>query len=52
LQKPLGGYRLAIEFSDDTIGERDFSSIVGEPGPLLEPLKDLPTSVACSSRTA
>ena len=22
--KALGGYRLAIEFSDDTIGERDF----------------------------
>jgi hypothetical protein len=40
IAKPLGGYRLAIEFSDDTIGERDFSFIVGEPGPLLEPLKD------------
>ena len=38
--KPLGGYRLAIEFSDDTIGERDFSFIAGENGPMLEPLKD------------
>ncbi len=38
--KPLGGYRLAIEFSDDTIGERDFCYIASETGPLLEPLKD------------
>ena len=38
--KPLGGYRLAIEFSDDTIGERDFSFIAREAGPMLEPLKD------------
>jgi hypothetical protein len=38
--KPLGGHRLTIEFSDDTIGERDFSSIVGESGSMLEPLKD------------
>jgi hypothetical protein len=38
--KPLGGHRLAIEFSDDTIGERDFSSIVSESGSMLEPLKD------------
>ena len=38
--KPLGGYRLAIEFSDDTIGERDFSFITGESGPMLDPLKD------------
>jgi hypothetical protein len=38
--KPLGGYRLAIEFSDDTIGERDFSFIASETGPMLEPLKD------------
>lgn len=39
--KPLGGYRLAIEFSDDTMGERDFSFITSETGPMLEPLKDL-----------
>ena len=38
--KPLGGYRLAIEFSDDTMGERDFSFITRETGPMLEPLKD------------
>jgi hypothetical protein len=38
--KPLGAYRLRLEFSDDTIGERDFSFIMGEAGPMLEPLKD------------
>ncbi len=38
--KPLGAYRLMVEFSDDTIGERDFSFITGESGPMLEPLKD------------
>ncbi len=38
--KPLGGYRLAIEFSDDTMGERDFSFITSETGPMLQPLKD------------
>jgi hypothetical protein len=39
--KVLGDYRLAIEFSDDTIGERDFSFIKNENGPMLEPLKEL-----------
>jgi hypothetical protein len=38
--KPLGGHRLMIEFSDDMAGERDFSFITGETGPMLEPLKD------------
>jgi len=38
--KAVGGYRLAIEFSDDTVGERDFSFITDETGPMLEPLKD------------
>jgi Protein of unknown function (DUF2442) len=39
--KPLGGYRLAIEFSNDTAGERDFSFITTEKtGPMAEPLKD------------
>ena len=28
------------EFSDDTIGERDFSFLLDETGPMLEPLKD------------
>jgi len=38
--KVLGGYRLAIEFSDDMIGERDFSFIKNESGLMLEPLKE------------
>jgi hypothetical protein len=36
----LGDYRLRLEFSDDTVGERDLGFIVGEDGPMLEPLKD------------
>ncbi len=31
--RPLDGYRLLVEFSDDTVGERDFSFIIGEAGP-------------------
>jgi hypothetical protein len=38
--KPVGNYRLEVEFSDDTIGERDFSFIKNETGPMLEPPKD------------
>jgi hypothetical protein len=39
--KPLGQYRLAIEFSNGMIGERDFSFIIGEKtGPMAEPSKD------------
>ena len=38
--KPLSGYRLMIEFSDDTVGERDFSFITERTGPMVEPLKD------------
>jgi hypothetical protein len=36
----LGGFSLEIEFSNDMIGERDFSFILSEAGPMLEPLKD------------
>jgi hypothetical protein len=38
--KSTGDFRLRIEFSDDTVGERDFSFIRRESGPMLEPLKD------------
>jgi hypothetical protein len=38
--KTLGGYRLRIEFSDDTIGERDFAFLARESGPMLEPFRD------------
>ena len=36
----LGGYRLRLEFSDGTEGERDFSDIVAAGGPMIEPLRD------------
>ena len=38
--RPLGGHRLQVEFSNDMMGERDFSFILCETGPTLEPLKD------------
>ncbi len=38
--KIVGDFRLAVEFSDDTTGERDFSFIKSESGPMLEPLKE------------
>jgi hypothetical protein len=39
--KPLGGYRLAIEFSDGATGVRDFQKFIADKtGPLAEPLKD------------
>ena len=36
----LGGHRLAIEFSDGMVGVKDFSSLLGRTGPMVEPLKD------------
>ena len=36
----LGGYRLRLRFTDDSEGEHDFSSMVQEPGPMIEPLRD------------
>jgi hypothetical protein len=38
--RPLGGYRLEIEFSDGTVGVRDFSFVTGKTGPMAAPLKD------------
>ncbi|MCF8476362.1 MAG: DUF2442 domain-containing protein [Pseudolabrys sp.] len=39
--KSLGGHRLEIEFSDGTIGVRDFAGAFKEKtGPMAEPLKD------------
>lgn len=38
--RPLGAHRLEIEFSNEKIGERDFSFITSESGPMLEPLKE------------
>jgi hypothetical protein len=36
----LGDHRLRVEFSDDTVGERDFSFLARETGPMVEPLRD------------
>ena len=36
----LGGHRLRAAFSDGMAGEYDFSGIVGEAGPMVEPLRD------------
>jgi hypothetical protein len=38
--KPLGGFKLEIEFSDGTTGVRDFQFIADKTGPMAEPLKD------------
>jgi hypothetical protein len=38
--KRLGGYRLHATFSDGTAGEHDFSALVAESGPMIEPLRD------------
>jgi hypothetical protein len=38
--RPVGDHKLEIEFSDGTVGVRDFASIAGKSGPMIEPLKD------------
>lgn len=39
LQK-LGGFRLRVAFSDGSAGEHDFTAMVNERGPMVEPLRD------------
>ncbi|MFA6264363.1 MAG: DUF2442 domain-containing protein [Pseudolabrys sp.] len=36
----LGGFRLRVRFTDGSEGVHDFSALVKEPGPMLEPLRD------------
>jgi Protein of unknown function (DUF2442) len=36
----LDGHKFEIEFSDGTIGVRDFVDILQKTGPMAEPLKD------------
>ena len=36
----LGGHELEIEFSDGTVGVRDFAFVREKTGPMAEPLKD------------
>jgi hypothetical protein len=38
--KPLDGHRLWLRFSDGLEGVRDFSDILAEGGPMVEPLRD------------
>ncbi|MCW5714278.1 MAG: DUF2442 domain-containing protein [Bauldia sp.] len=38
--QPIGGYRLAVEFSDGSHGTHDFAGVVGATGPMLAPLRD------------
>jgi Protein of unknown function (DUF2442) len=39
--KWLGGHRLQFRFTDDAVGEYDFAALVREPGPMVEPLRDV-----------
>jgi len=36
----LGGFRLRVRFSDGSEGVHDFSDMVQETGPLMEPLRE------------
>jgi Protein of unknown function (DUF2442) len=36
----LGGYRLRLCFNDGSEGVHDFTSIVKDTGPMVEPLRD------------
>jgi hypothetical protein len=36
----LGDFKLELEFSDGTVGMRDFGTIVQRTGAMIEPLKD------------
>jgi hypothetical protein len=38
--RPIGGHKLEIEFSDGTIGVRDFAFVTSKSGVMSEPLKD------------
>lgn len=38
--RPIGGYRLAIEFADGAAGEHDLSWVVEKIGPMNEPLRE------------
>ena len=38
--EPRGGYRLFFRFSNGSEGEHDFSDMIGEGGPMVEPLRD------------
>ena len=36
----LAGFRLRVRFNDGSGGVHDFTAMINEPGPMLEPLRD------------
>ena len=48
----LGGFKLELEFSDGTVGVRDFESIRQRSGTMIEPLKDPSFFARVLSKTA
>jgi hypothetical protein len=38
--KPAEGFKLAVRFNDGTGGVHDFSKLIAEPGPMIEPLRN------------
>jgi Protein of unknown function (DUF2442) len=38
--KPQDGYRLWVRFSDGSEGVRDYTDMIEEGGPMVEPLRD------------
>jgi hypothetical protein len=38
--KPVDGFKLKVRFNDGTSGVHDFTELVSEPGPMLEPLRE------------
>ena len=38
--KPMGEHLLWVQFSDGSEGVRDFTDVVAEGGPMVEPLRD------------
>lgn len=36
----LGGFRLRVVFNDGSEGVHDFTALVNEPGPMLEPIRE------------
>jgi hypothetical protein len=37
----VAGHRLRFWFTDDSAGEHDFTALVNEPGPMVEPLRNI-----------
>lgn len=37
----LSDYRLRFSFTDSSVGEFDFSELLAEQGPIIEPLRDV-----------